>query len=87
MQIDMYRSNDVVQFNSDSIFIRPFAKVGEKPENIKVIKYFLQQKKFNYEYDSDEEDEHGPEINQNLLLPKPKRKRRSKFGTLLKNVF
>jgi hypothetical protein len=34
--IDMYRSNDVVQFTTKSICIRPFVKVGEKPENVKV---------------------------------------------------
>lgn len=30
--IDMYRSNDVVQYQRDSIYIRPFVKVGEKAE-------------------------------------------------------
>jgi len=38
----MYRSNDVVQFSQKSIFIRPFVKVGEKPENVKVYQYFLE---------------------------------------------
>jgi hypothetical protein len=32
----MYRSNDVVQFSKKSICIRPFVKVGERPENVKV---------------------------------------------------
>lgn len=39
--IDMYRSNDVVQFTGKSICIRPFVKVGEKAENVKVFQYFL----------------------------------------------
>lgn len=37
----MYRSNDVVQLDEHSIFIRPFVKVGEPPENVKVLQYFL----------------------------------------------
>jgi len=37
----MYRSNDIVQFSKNSIFIRPFVKVGEKAENVKVYEYFL----------------------------------------------
>jgi hypothetical protein len=45
MQIDMYRSNDVVQIKEDSIFIRPFVKVGDPPENVKVLKYFLKERK------------------------------------------
>lgn len=40
LQIDMYRSNDVVQFDNASIFIRPFVKVGDQPENVKVLQYF-----------------------------------------------
>jgi hypothetical protein len=54
----MYRSNDVVQFNDDAIFIRPFAKVGEAAENIKVLKYHL--KCIKVASDSDEEED-GPE--------------------------
>jgi hypothetical protein len=55
MQIDMYRSNDIVQLSNDSIFIRPFVKVGDPPENIKVLKYYLKRR-------SEEgiEDEDGP---------------------------
>ncbi len=56
MQIDMYRSNDVVQLRSDAIFIRPFVKVGDPPENIKVLKYYM---KFRKEEDS-EYQENGP---------------------------
>lgn len=38
IQIDMYRSNDVVALgDNSSIFIRPFVKVGEPPENVKVL--------------------------------------------------
>ena len=40
--IDMYRSNDVVQFNSKSIYIRPFVKVGEKAKSVKVHQYFIE---------------------------------------------
>lgn len=32
--IDMYRSNDVIEF-SKSICIRPFVKVGESAESVK----------------------------------------------------
>ena len=31
LQIDMYRSNDVVQFDHQSVYIRPFVKVGDPP--------------------------------------------------------
>jgi hypothetical protein len=34
--IDMYRSNDVVQFNKKGFYIRPFVKVGEKAKSVKV---------------------------------------------------
>ena len=37
----MYRSNDVVQSSPDSIIIRPFVKVSEKAENVKVFKLYL----------------------------------------------
>lgn len=39
--IDMYRSNDVVQYSRESIYIRPFVKVGEKADQVKVFQYFL----------------------------------------------
>lgn len=41
----MYRSNDVVFLSEDAIFIRPFVKVGDPPENIKVLKYYIKAKK------------------------------------------
>jgi hypothetical protein len=37
IQIDMYRSSDVVQLDNHSIFIRPFVKVGDALENVKVL--------------------------------------------------
>ena len=40
--IDMYRSNDIVQFNKKSLFIRPFVKVGEKAKSVKVHQYFIE---------------------------------------------
>lgn len=39
----MYRSNDVVQFDDTSLFIRPFVKVGEPAENVKVLQYYLKK--------------------------------------------
>ena len=33
----MHRSNDVVALDDNCIFIRPFVKVGEPPENVKVL--------------------------------------------------
>ena len=39
--IDMYRSNDVVQFDRSYIYIRPFVKVGEPCESVKVFKYYI----------------------------------------------
>lgn len=38
----MYRSNDIVQLSTKSIFIRPFVKVGEKAKSVKVFQYFLE---------------------------------------------
>ena len=40
--VDMYRSNDVVQYGRGSIYIRPFVKVGEKADSVKVYQYFLE---------------------------------------------
>lgn len=37
----MYRSNDIVQFDTDYIYIRPFIKVGEAAEKVKVHKFYL----------------------------------------------
>lgn len=39
----MYRSNDVVQFEENSIHVRPFVKVGEPAENVKVLKYYIKK--------------------------------------------
>lgn len=44
INIDMYRSNDVVRFNPDSIYIRPFVKIGEPSESAKVYLYKLSDK-------------------------------------------
>lgn len=41
LSIDMYRSNDVVQFHSNYMYLRPFVKVGEPSESVKVYKYFI----------------------------------------------
>lgn len=41
--MDMYRSNDVVQFEKNSIYLRPFIKVGEPCEEVKVFKYFIEK--------------------------------------------
>lgn len=43
LSIDMYRSNDVVQFDSNYIYVRPFVKVGEPSESVKVFKYFVEK--------------------------------------------
>lgn len=70
----MYRSNDVVQLDDHSIFIRPFVKVGEPPENVKVLQYFLK------DVTVENEEADGP----------GNQRRRSKFkriGEFFKNVF
>lgn len=41
--MDMYRSNDVVQFEKNSVYLRPFIKVGEPCESVKVFKYFIEK--------------------------------------------
>ena len=69
----MYRSNDVVQFDNTSIFIRPFVKVGDQPENVKVLQYFVKGLKVV------DEDANGP----NGL----EKKRIRKMGDFLKNLF
>jgi hypothetical protein len=43
--IDMYRSNDVVQFDKSFIYLRPFVKVGEPSESVKVFKYYIEKTK------------------------------------------
>ena len=41
----MYRSNDIVRFEQNCIYIRPFVKVGEPSESVKVFKYYLEKTK------------------------------------------
>lgn len=43
--LDMYRSNDIVRFDPKYIYLRPFVKVGEPSESVKVFKYFLEKTK------------------------------------------
>jgi len=38
----MYRSNDVVRLAKGSVFIRPFVKVGEEADLVKVHKFLLE---------------------------------------------
>lgn len=41
----MYRSNDIVQFDKSFIYLRPFVKVGEPSESVKVFKYYIEKTK------------------------------------------
>ena len=41
----MYRSNDVLQFDKSFIYLRPFVKVGEPSESVKVFKYYVEKTK------------------------------------------
>ena len=41
----MYKSNDVVQVSESFIYVRPFVKVGQPSEDVKVFKYFIQKTK------------------------------------------
>lgn len=43
--MDMYRSNDIVQFSQDYIYVRPFAKVGAPCDSIKIYKYSLKNER------------------------------------------
>ena len=72
----MYRSNDVVQFDDSSLFIRPFVKVGEPHENVKVLQYYLR----NMEVEDQEEAADGPGYN-------GKKSKIKKLGEFFKNVF
>lgn len=38
----MYRSNDIVRLTKGSIFVRPFVKVGEEADLVKVHKFLLE---------------------------------------------
>jgi len=69
----MYRSNDVVQFEENSIFVRPFVKVGEPSENVKVLKYFIKKDLI------EECEENGPNGHYRSNL--------RKIGDFFKNVF
>lgn len=40
--VDLYRSNDIAQLDSHSLFIRPFVKVDEPVKNAKVLQFFLE---------------------------------------------
>jgi hypothetical protein len=71
--IDMYRSNDVVQLDDHSVFIRPFVKVGEPPENVKVLQYFLR------DVTIENEEADGPE--------QRRRSKFRRIGEFFKNVF
>ena len=37
--MDLYRSNDYVQIHEDSVYLRPFVKVGETADDVKVIMF------------------------------------------------
>lgn len=69
----MYRSNDVVQFYDDSIFIRPFVKVGEPPETVKVLQYFVKKTEI------EDEESNGPNGNGKSKI--------QKVGEFFKNIF
>lgn len=43
--VDMYRSNDILRFDKSFVYIRPFVKVGEPSEAVKVYKYYLEKTK------------------------------------------
>ncbi|TNV78630.1 hypothetical protein FGO68_gene5513 [Halteria grandinella] len=43
VMIDMYGSNDAVQFDENSILIRPFVNSDEPLENVKIYQYFLKE--------------------------------------------
>lgn len=73
LQIDMYRSNDVVQFEDHTIYVRPFVKVGEAPENVKVLQYFVEDECV------EEDEENGPNRSGKTKL--------RKVGDFLRNMF
>lgn len=70
--IDMYRSNDVVQFDKNFIYIRPFVKVGEPSESVKVFKYYLEKTKTDlskiarFEENGPDKKITSPEINHSM---------------------
>ena len=68
----MYRSNDVVQFDKNFIYIRPFVKVGEPSESVKVFKYYLEKTKTDlskiarFEENGPDKKITSPEINHSM---------------------
>jgi hypothetical protein len=44
LSVDLYRSNDFVQFDPESIYIRPFLRIGEPDDHVKVFQFFLKPK-------------------------------------------
>jgi hypothetical protein len=56
----MYRSNDVVQISNSFIYIRPFVKVGEPSESVKIYKYFLEKTKVETDGQITRYEENGP---------------------------
>jgi hypothetical protein len=75
----MYRSNDVVQMDDHSVFIRPFVKVGEPPENVKVLQYFLKDVTIEND-DVTLAGADGPQVHR-------RRSKIKKIGEFFKNVF
>lgn len=69
----MYRSNDIVQLDPYSIFIRPFVKVGDSMENVKVLQYFIK------DLEVLDEDQNGPQAEL--------ARNNSKFRRLFRNLF
>ena len=69
----MYRSNDIVSLDEYSIYLRPFVKVGEPAENVKVLRYFV---KDDYE---EENEEDGPDGHGRGNL--------KRIGEFFKNIF
>lgn len=39
LNLDLYRSNDYVQIHEDHVYLRPFVKVGETADDVKVIRF------------------------------------------------
>jgi hypothetical protein len=61
-----------------SVFIRPFVKVGEPPENVKVLQYFL--KDVTIENDETLAGADGPQVQR-------RRSKIKRIGEFFKNVF
>ena len=39
MSLDLYRSNDHVQFDRSSLYLRPFVKVGDESNDVQVVRF------------------------------------------------